>query len=246
MDLDQYKQELENKTPLEIVRWAVKTFSPRLAMSSSFGPESGILLHMASEVDPGIPVLFLDTGYHFPETLAYRDTLVKLFRLTNVVALTAEKESKALLMERYGPEPYAKNPDECCRVHKVEPMLNAVRGYAAWMSGIRRHQTDFRKSVESIELYENGIYKISPLVNLTSRDAWWYLKEHQIPVHPLYEKGYLSIGCWPCTRPIQVGDDERSGRWAGKTKKECGIHTCWKEVKKEKEKEPPKDLGASL
>jgi phosphoadenosine phosphosulfate reductase len=122
------------------------------------------------------------------------------------------------------------------------------------MSGIRRNQTDFRKSIRIVEEYggstgspQDVLYKISPLANFNSRDAWWYLKEHNIPQHPLYEKGYLSIGCWPCTRPIQAGDDERSGRWAGKAKKECGIHT-FKEIraKDEAEKETPKDISDSI
>ena len=119
----------------------------------------------------------------------------------------------------------------CCRINKVEPLEKVIKNYDAWMSGIRRHQTDFRKSIQIIEEYEGEHYKISPLANFTSRDAWWYMKEHGLPQHPLWEKGYLSIGCWPCTRPIQAGDDERSGRWAGKSKKECGIHTFMKEVK---------------
>ena len=111
------------------------------------------------------------------------------------------------------------------------------------MSGIRRHQTDFRKSIRIIEEYRREgnmaaslLYKLSPLANFTSREMWWYLKEHNIPKHPLYDKGYLSVGCWPCTRPVQTGDDERSGRWAGKAKTECGIHT-FMEIKEEGEKE---------
>jgi len=249
-NLEELNQDFERRTPLEIVRWAVEKFSPRIAMTSSFGPESGVLLHLVSRVDPAVPVLFLETGYHFPETLAYRDQLAELFGLKNIVALKADPVRRAKLIEDSAGFPYEKNPDLCCAVNKVEPLEPVIKNYEAWMSGIRRHQTDFRKSVQAVEAYEGGRWKISPLVNLTSRDAWWYMKEQKIPQHPLWEKGYLSIGCWPCTRPVQAGDDERSGRWAGKSKKECGIHTFLKEVKPaltpEEKEAPSKDLGDGL
>ena len=256
LDLEKLNAELETKKPEEIIAWAVKEFSPRFAMTSSFGPESGVLLHMTSRVAPNLPVLFLETGYHFPETLAYRDQLAKLFGLTNIVNLVADAEKKAKVVAEYQGVPYEKNPDLCCQINKVEPLDEALKNYDAWMSGIRRQQTDFRKSIRIIEEYsatkkadpssggEGGLFKMSPLANFTSRDSWWYLKEHNIPQHPLYEKGYLSIGCWPCTRPVQAGDDERSGRWAGKAKKECGIHT-FKELKKE-EKESTEDTSSNI
>jgi phosphoadenosine phosphosulfate reductase len=237
LDLEKLNAEFEAKKPQEIIAWAVKEFAPSLAMTSSFGPESGVLLHMASRIDANIPVLFLETGYHFPETLEYKNKLVQLLGLRNVIDLRADEGRRAELIAKHDGKPYEKDPDACCQLNKVEPLDKAIKGYAAWMSGIRRNQTDFRKSIRIVEEYEGGIYKVSPLANFTSRDAWWYLKEHQIPQHPLFEKGYLSIGCWPCTRPIQAGDDERSGRWAGRAKKECGIHT-FKEIKSKEEKEP--------
>ena len=239
LDLEKINREFEAKKPEEMVAWAMKEFSGRFAMSSSFGPESGVLLHMASRVDPAIPVLFLETGYHFPETLAYKETLAKLFGLKNVIELKADPEKKAKVVAEYQGVPFEKNPDLCCQINKVEPLEKALKGYDAWMTGIRRHQTESRKSIRMIEEYKKGgaeLYKISPLANLTSRETWWYLKEHNIPRHPLYDKGYLSVGCWPCTRPVQEGDDERSGRWAGEAKTECGIHT-FMEVTPEKTKE---------
>lgn len=246
-DVEKLNEEFEKQKPQEIIAWAVKEFSPKFAMTSSFGPESGVLLHMASKIDSNIPVLFLETGFHFPETLEYKNQLVKMFGLKNVIDLKAAFERREKLVQDYEGKPYEKNPDLCCQINKVEPLDAALKGYDAWMSGIRRNQTDFRKSVRILELYEGGLYKISPLANMTSRDTWWYLKEHNIPQHPLYEKGYLSIGCWPCTRPIQAGDDERSGRWAGKEKKECGIHT-FKEVKPAapKEKETSSDISENI
>jgi len=258
LGLENLNAEFEAERPEEIIAWAVKEFAPRFAMTSSFGPESGVLLHMASRIDPAIPVLFLETGYHFPETLAYRDELAKLLGLAHIVNLRANPKKKEGVAAEYQGVPFETNPDLCCHINKVEPLDEALTGYDAWMSGIRRQQTDFRKSIRIIEEYsaakasadpssggEGGLYKISPLANFTSRDAWWYLKEHHIPQHPLYEKGYLSIGCRPCTRPVQAGDDERSGRWAGKAKKECGIHT-FKEVRKEPEKESPEDISPDI
>ena len=237
LDLAKLNQELESKKPEEILAWALKEFSGRIAMSSSFGPESGVLLHLVSRLHPEVPVLFLETGYHFPETLEYKDSLTKLLGLKNVLDLTADPKRKAEVVKQYEGLPYERNPDLCCQINKVEPLDLALKDYDAWLSGIRRQQTDFRKSIQVVEEYHRGgaeLYKISPLANLTSREIEWYLKEHQIPKHPLYDKGYLSVGCWPCTRPVQPGDDERSGRWAGKAKTECGIHT-FMEVKEKKE-----------
>ncbi len=249
LDLAKLNQEFEKKKPEEIIAWAIKAFPGKIAMTSSFGPESGVLLHMASQIDPGVPVLFLETGYHFQETIVYKEELVKLLGLTRLVDLKAEPKRKAEVVKQYEGVPYEKNPDLCCQINKVEPMDLAMKDFDAWMSGIRRHQTDFRKSIRVFEEYRkpetgNHLYKISPLANFTSREMWWYLKEHNIPKHPLYDKGYLSVGCWPCTRPVQPGDDERSGRWAGKTKTECGIHT-FLEIKEEEKKEKKDGINYS-
>lgn len=238
-DLLKLNQEFEGKKPEEIIAWAIREFPERIAATSSFGPESAVLLHLVSRVDPAVPILFLETGYHFPETLEYKEALTRLFKLKNVIDLKADPKRKAEVVKQYEGVPYEKNPDLCCQINKVEPIDLALKDYDAWMSGIRRHQTDFRKSIRIFEEYKKGdseLFKISPLANLTSRELWWYLKEHQIPKHPLYDLGYLSVGCWPCTRPVQDGDDERSGRWAGKAKTECGIHTFLEVKDEEKDK----------
>ncbi len=246
LDLESENARLEKAKPQEIVAWAIEEFGQKLAVTSSFGPESGVLLHMVSQVSKDIPVLFLETGYHFPETLEYKKKLTGLFGLRNVQDLVADKQRREKLVADYNGVPYEKNPDLCCQINKVEPLDAAIKGFEAWMSGIRRGQTDARKSIRIVEEYEGGLAKISPLANMTSRDSWWYIKEHNIPQHPLYEKGYMSIGCWPCTRPIQAGDDERSGRWAGKSKTECGIHTFKEKTAPEKEKETPEDNSANI
>lgn len=246
-NLDALNEVFEKQKPAEIIAWAAQEFSSSLAMTSSFGPESGVLLHLVSQVNPEIPVLFLETGYHFPETLEYKASLVKRFGLKNIFDLRADPKRRQQLIDKHDGKPYEQDPDQCCHINKVEPLDEALQKYAAWMTGIRRNQTDIRKTIRILELYEGGRYKISPLANWTSRDTWWYLKEHQIPQHPLYEKGYLSIGCWPCTRPIQAGDDERSGRWAGRAKKECGIH-LFQEVKRveDKDKPLPPDVSSDI
>jgi len=246
-DFAKINQELEGKKPEEIIAWAVREFRGKIAASSSFGPESGVLLHMISRIDPSVPILFLETGYHFPETLKYKEDLVTLLGLKNVMDLKADPKRKAEVVKRYEGVPYEKNPDLCCQINKVEPIDLALKDYDAWMSGIRRNQTDFRKSIRAVEEYKKGdaeLFKISPLANFTSREMGWYLKEHHISQHPLYDKGYLSVGCWPCTRPVQPGDDERSGRWAGKAKTECGIHT-FLEVKEKEEKKKGENPGVN-
>jgi phosphoadenosine phosphosulfate reductase len=263
LDLEKLNREFESKKPEDILAWAIAEFKGRIAMTSSFGPESGVLLHLVSRIDPSIPVLFLETGYHFPETIQYKEDLIKLLGLKQVLDLKADSKRKAEVVKQYEGVPYEKNPDLCCQINKVEPVDKALQGFDAWMSGIKRHQTDFRKSIRIIEEYgrrgapmwapsnpesetqgshtgpPHHMYKISPLANLTSREMWWYLKEHNIPKHPLYDKGYLSVGCWPCTRPVQAGDDERSGRWAGKAKTECGMHTFMEVKEEDKEGDKP-------
>ena len=246
LDLEKLNAEFEKKKPEEIIAWAVKEFEPKFAMTSSFGPESGVLLHMLSQINPEVPVLFLETGYHFPETLQYKQDLTKLFGLKNVRDLKADPSKKEKLVAKHDGVPYEKEPEACCQINKVEPLDAAIKDFDAWMSGIRRHQTDFRRSVRIVEEYEGDLFKISPLANFTSRDAWWYLKEHKIPQHPLFEKGYMSVGCWPCTRPIQEGDDERSGRWAGKMKTECGIHTFKEVSPKEEPETDSKDISNNI
>ncbi len=246
INTEKLNQEFESKSPQDIIRWAVQEFPEKLAMTSSFGSESGVLLHMVSRIKPSIPVLFIETGYHFPETIQYKKDLIRSLGLTNVIDLKADPKKREELLRKYQDVPYEKNPDLCCQINKVDSLDEALKDYHAWMTGIRRHQSDTRKSVRYLEEYTGELYKISPLAGMTSRDCWWYLKEHSIPRHPLYEKGYLSIGCWPCTRPVQEGDDERSGRWAGKSKTECGIHK-FKEVKpRDEEKKIDKDLSANI
>lgn len=227
LDLEKLNVRFEKAQPAEILRWAIDEFKPKVALSSSFQTESVALLHMVSEIDPSIRVLFLETGWHFKETLDFKNEVVKRFGLTNVADLKADPKKREALSQATGGKPYEANPDQCCYLNKVEPLEEALKGLNAWISGIRRSQSKTRKDIQIVEEYQK-LFKINPLANVTSGDIWWYIKEHKLPIHPLFQKGYLSIGCWPCTKPVQPGDDERSGRWAGTDKTECGIHTFLK------------------
>lgn len=254
LNLEELNARFEKTQPEEIIRWAIFEFRPNLALTSSFQTESVALLHMVSKIDPSVPVLFLETGWHFPETLEFKNKIIKQLGLTNVVELKADPEKRARLDKETGGKPYEVNPDYCCHINKVEPLDQAISGLDAWISGIRRSQSKTRKDIKIIEEYDmkspssEPLYKINPLANVTSGDLWWYIKEHHLPKHPLFEKGYLSIGCWPCTKPVQPGDDERSGRWAGREKTECGIHTFMKPkpVKKETETNEEKQEGSNI
>lgn len=206
-----------------IITWAAAQFMPRLAMTSSFQTQSVALLHILSRVRPDVPVVFLDTGYHFPETLAYRDDLIARFGLTVRSVRSAVPQSEQI--RQHGDALYRRDPDLCCYINKVEPMRRALRDLDAWISGIRRDQTTNRASADPVELLPDGRVKVNPLVAWTHKDVWTYINRHDLPAHPLFSQGYLSVGCAPCTQPVAAGDDERAGRWAGADKTECGLHT---------------------
>jgi len=218
-----FAEELEGKAPQEILKWTFKQFGDAVGVSSSFGPASGVLLHMANKVKPGAKIIFIDTYYHFPETLEYKDTLTKLLGLN--VATFRSHMPRQEFTARFGQNLYEKNPDKCCHIHKVEPMKEALEGLKAWVTGLRKTQAETREKTKVLEKYEEGILKVNPIMDWTSKMVYDYIKEHKIPLHPLFEKGYTSIGCWPCTRPIFGDEDERAGRWANKEKVECGLHT---------------------
>ncbi|MBI4367968.1 MAG: phosphoadenylyl-sulfate reductase [Candidatus Omnitrophica bacterium] len=245
INLEKLNARFEKAQPEEILRWAIETFSPKIAVTSSFQTESVALLDMVSKINPAIQILFLETGWHFPGTLAFKSEIVKRLGLTNVTDLKADPKKREAFNAKTGGKPYEADPDRCCQINKVEPLEEALKGLDAWVSGIRRSQSETRKDIKIIEAYQ-GLFKINPLANATSGDIWWYLKEHNLPKHPLFDKGYLSIGCWPCTRPVQPGDDERSGRWAGKEKTECGIHTSMKPKLKKPEAPEENQEGSNI
>ena len=230
--IGQINRELESFTPEQILAWAWQEFGECLLISSSFQTQRVALLHMMSRVCPKAEVLFLDTGYHFPETLLYRDQLQEMFHLNIRNVMPAPD---AMMPAPDHMPMYLRDPDRCCYLRKVEPMARSLAGADAWVSGVRRDQTVNRQSIEIIEL-ENGVYKIHPMANWTRRDLWTYINQYDLPSHPLFSQGYSSIGCAPCTRPSTGGDD-RSGRWAGTEKKECGLHTVAMPIRSKDTKE---------
>ncbi len=222
--VEKFSAEFEGKTPQEIIEWAADRFSQKMAMSSSFQTQSMPLLHMVTQILPDIPVLFIDTGYHFWETLMFREKIAEDWKL-NIIDLYRDSRWDVFARQNIRMLP-VEDPNLCCYLHKVQPMQNALKGFKAWISGIRRDQTAVRANAKILELQDDGLLKINPLLNWTKTDVKNYMEEYNLPNHPLYEKGYRSVGCAPCTVAIGVNDDERAGRWAGRGKVECGLHTA--------------------
>lgn len=221
--------ELEGRPPAEILSWAFREYAPRVGISTAFGVEGCALIDMAVKLDPGVQVFTVDTDFLFPETYALMQRIVDRYGIT----LTSIKGtvSKAEQEQRHGLALYQRDPDLCCALRKVEPTQRAVEGLDAWVAGLRRDQGKSRAGIQILERYDHDdgtpLIKINPLATWTRKDTWAYVLEHQVPYNALLDQGYKSIGCWPCTRPVADGQDERAGRWAGTDKAggECGIHT---------------------
>ena len=204
-----------------VLRWAGDTFGDRFAITSSMA--DGLLAHIAGEAIPGVHVIFLDTGYHFAETLGTRDWITGVLPITlvNVTPALTVAEQNA----RYGARLHDRDPDRCCSLRKVQPLARALAGYAAWGSGIRRDESPTRATTRLVDWdAPRGMVKVNPLAAWSQDDVDRYVAANDVPVNPLLELGYGSIGCAPCTRPVAPGEDRRAGRWAGQGKTECGIH----------------------
>ena len=206
---------------LAVLRWAGDTFGPTFAITSSMA--DGLLAHLASRVIPGVNVVFLNTGYHFAETIGTRDWISSALPITLVDVqppqTVAEQDAE------FGPKLYERDPDLCCSLRKVQPLAATLAGYLAWGSGIRRDESPTRAGTRLVDWdAKRGMVKVNPMAAWTQAVVDAYVTEHQVPVNPLFELGYGSIGCAPCTRPVAPGEDPRAGRWAGKNKIECGIH----------------------
>ena len=213
--------ELELAPAEVIIEWAVATFGPRFAITSSMG--DAVLAHVASKVAPGIDVVFLDTGYHFAETIGTRDA-VEATLPVNLINVTP-KQTVAEQDATHGKDLFNRDPDLCCALRKVKPLEEALAGYDAWATGLRRDETHNRVIAPVIGWDDKKRkVKVSPLARWTGEEVERYIEEHNVLVNPLQYDGYPSIGCWPCTRRVAPGEDPRSGRWAGTGKTECGIH----------------------
>ena len=218
---DRAGQELDGAPADEIVRWAVEVTGGRVAVASSM--QDAVLPHVASQVRPGVDVLFLDTGFHFAATLATRERVGR--QLPVRVVDVRPRQSVAQQAQEYGPALHDRDPGLCCFLRKVEPLARALEPYSAWLTGLRRDESATRANAPVVAWDDaHDLLKVNPLARWTSADVDAYVERHDLPRNPLVAQGYPSIGCEPCTRRVAPGEDPRSGRWAGRDKTECGIH----------------------
>jgi phosphoadenosine phosphosulfate reductase len=214
-------RDLENASAQEIVAWAVRTFGDRFCVLSSMA--DAVVVSLAAGVRPGVDVVFLDTGYHFAETIGTRDAVAATYDV-NVITVTPA-QSVAEQDAAHGKDLYARDPDRCCALRKVSPMNAALANYDAWATGLRRDESPTRANTPVVQWdARRGKVKVNPIARWTQADVDDYVAANSILVNPLVDDGYLSIGCWPCTARVEPGADPRSGRWAGRSKTECGIH----------------------
>ena len=211
-DLAQISAGFEQAPPTRIIAWAVEEFGTRLALTASM--TDAVLIDLATRVDPGIEVVFIDTGYHFPETLETVETVRRRYGL-NLRIMTVAPQDQAL---------WEADPENCCSAVKVGQLDRALADKDAWMSGLRRTEAATRAGAPIVGRDIRGLIKVNPLATWTDLDVRGYIADHDVPRNPLLEQGYLSIGCMPCTKPVAPGDHPRSGRWTGLDKTECGLH----------------------
>ena len=215
-------QALKDAAAPEILRWAADTFGNRLCVTASMA--DAVVAHLASRALPGVDVLFIDTGYHFPETIGTRDAVAALYDV-NLITL-APAQSVAEQDAAHGPRLHDRDPDRCCALRKVKPLAEGLAKYDAWITGLRRDESPTRAGTPVVDWDAiRGKVKIAPIARWTQEDVAAYVAEHSVIVNPLLADGYASIGCAPCTRRVAPGEDARAGRWAGRAKTECGLHT---------------------
>jgi phosphoadenosine phosphosulfate reductase len=223
IEIEELALRFESSSVEEILEWAVDRFAPRLVMTSNFGAEGVVVIDKLARIAPQTPVIYLETGFQFDETDRLKERIRERYRI-NIV----EQRAELSVVEQnrlYGEKLYQRDPDMCCRIRKVEPLKRALAGYDGWIAALRRDQSPTRANIGVVEWNaRHGLVKIHPLAAWTRRDVWDYIIRHKLPYHPLYDDGYASIGCEPCTRRVAAGAHERSGRWEGKSKLECGIH----------------------
>ncbi len=216
---------LESASPQEILKWAVERYAPRFTMATAFGPEGMTIIHMLAEIAPETPIFNLDTGYQFDETLKLRDEVKRRY------GIDVELKRPDLSVEDYervnGGPVYKHDPNRCCFDRKIRVLHQAAEGFDAWASAIRRDQSPDRARSPIVGWDKKfGLVKVSPLANWTKKEVWAMIVAEDIPYNPLHDQGYTSIGCWPCTRSVMPGEDERAGRWTGFAKTECGLHSA--------------------
>lgn len=217
-------ERLSGRSPQEILEWAVERFFPKLTMATAFGAEGCVLLHMLAEIEPRVRVFNLDTGYQFAETLALRDRIAERYGIE--VELVRPDTTVAEYERAHSGPLYVSNSDQCCYDRKMIPLRRALVGHDAWITAIRADQSSHRSETPVVGMDQKfGLIKVNPLLGWTKRDVWAFIVSRGVPYNPLHDRGYPSIGCWPCTRATAAGEDERAGRWAGQAKTECGLHS---------------------
>ena len=214
---------LETDSPLEILRWATDRYGPRLTFATGFGAEGCVLIDVIGRHCLPVDIFTLDTGLLFPETYDLWKRLETRYGLT--IRRVAPELSVEQQAAAHGPELWARQPDRCCDMRKVTPLVAQLSQFDAWITAIRREQTDHRADAQPVEWDKKfGLAKVNPLVRWTKKEVWAHLLEHDVPYNPLHDRGYPSVGCLPCTSHVNAGEDDRTGRWRGNAKTECGLH----------------------
>ncbi len=222
-NIEALSQQLESASPQDILRWASEAYGDKLAIVTSFQITGIVTLHMLQDIAPSTPVLTLDTGFLFPETHDLIDTLEDQFKL-NLTRVKARQTPKQQARD-YGDRLWERNPDRCCHIRKTIPLSNALEGYDAWITGLRRDQSANRANTPIVSVDKRTrLIKVAPFANWTEDMLWTYIHAYELPYNTLHDVGYPSIGCWSCTKAIGEDDDVRSGRWSNNSKTECGIH----------------------
>jgi phosphoadenosine phosphosulfate reductase len=222
-ELERLAKLYESKTPQEVLRWGIETFQGGITLACSFGAEDVALVDMLARIDKSVPIFYLDTDYLFPETLEVRDRIEARYGLRTVAVkptLTIDEQAA-----QHGADLFATQPDLCCKIRKVGPLRVHLTGFTAWITGIRRDQAPTRANAGKIEWDKVfNLVKLNPLAPWSSEQVWDYIRANDVPYNTLHDRNYPSIGCYPCTRQVQPGEDARAGRWANFAKKECGLH----------------------
>jgi phosphoadenosine phosphosulfate reductase len=226
LDLHDYaaslNAQMQGRSAEDVLNIAIRDLFPgQIALVSSFGADSAVLLHLAAQADTATPVLFLDTGKLFEQTLTYRDTLIERLGLSDVRVLTPDQTQ--LAAQDDGGTLWFRDAEACCNIRKVQPLQRALKPFAAWINGRKRYQAGTRRDIALVEA-DGARLKFNPLAGWSAAEIDAYFARHDLPRHPLVADGYLSIGCATCTQPVAAGQDARSGRWQGREKTECGIH----------------------
>ena len=225
-ELKAWSSSFETKQPQDVLAAAIARYAQKIVLACSFGAEDVVLVDMVHRINPSVPLFYLDTDFLFPETYATRDRVIERYGLKPVQII----QVKSLLTppqqaQQYGDALWASNPDQCCQLRKVQPLILVLQGYEAWITGIRRDQAPSRANAGLIEWDEKfQLIKVNPLARWTWADVWTYIKVYEVPYNPLHDRNYPSIGCTYCTAPVAPGDDPRAGRWKNLSKTECGLH----------------------